>query len=242
MLSIKSIIGWSVGVLLVAVMFPLAFIAWLVTFPFDSDRRVVHFIISLNSFLIIHLIPLWKIDIQGKEKVDKKTTYIIISNHQSILDILVINSLCLRFKWVSKIENLKVPVLGWYLRMADYIIIDRGNADSRDLLYEKASEFIKRGISVMMFPEGTRSVDGTIHPFKRGAFKLAIDNNIAVLPVTIKGAGAILPKHESQLGSGYKINLQILDPVMPSNFGTRDHDKLALSIHDMMVASLGESE
>ncbi len=234
MLSFKSLIGWSVGIILLGLIFPFAFVLWLVSLPFDKNRRVIHTIINLNSFLIVHLIPLWKIKIEGKENVDKKRTYIIISNHQSILDILAINSLFFRFKWVSKIENLKVPVLGWYLRMADYIIIDRGNTDSRELLYNKANEFLRRGISIMMFPEGTRSLDCKIHAFKRGAFKLAIDNNVAILPILIDGTGGILPKKGKRIGSGHIIDLKVLDPIMPSDFGTTDCDKLALDVFEMM--------
>jgi 1-acyl-sn-glycerol-3-phosphate acyltransferase len=225
----------------VGAMFPFTIVLWLVSLPFDKDRRVIHTMINLNSFLIVHLIPLWKIKIEGKEKIDKKRTYIIISNHQSILDILAINTLFLRLKWVSKIENLKVPVLGWYLRMADYIVIDRSNPVSRNLFYGKANEFLKRGISIMMFPEGTRSLDRKIHTFKRGAFKLAIDNNVAILPILIDGTGEILPKKGRQLGDGQIIYLKVLDPILPSDFGTTDHDKLALDVFEMMKGQYEKS-
>ena len=84
-----------------------------------------------QSLILSFLIPIWKIQIEGREKAVKGITYVIISNHQSILDILLINCLRYKFKWISKIENLNVPVIGWYLKMADYIIVDRGNDDSK---------------------------------------------------------------------------------------------------------------
>lgn len=115
--------------------------------------------------------PFWKINIAGREKVLKSSPYVIISNHQSILDILLINCLRFRYKWVSKIENIKVPVLGWYIRMAGYITVNRGDKDSKDNMMEKSYNYLERGISIMMFPEGTRSVNGEIGFFKEELLK-----------------------------------------------------------------------
>lgn len=234
MAAVKSILGWLIGVFLIVVTFPFAFIAWLVTLPFDRNRSVLHLILNYHSLVISYLIPFWTLTIEGRDKVDGKGPYIIISNHQSILDILMINCLRYRYKWVSKESNLKVPFLGWYLRMADYIIIRRGDPDSRRKLYEKASKFLQRGVSVMMFPEGTRSTDCMVHNFKRGAFKLAIENNIPILPVVIYGTGDILPKNGFIMKSGHKIDVKVLDLVPPEKFETTDHDELADKFYQMI--------
>lgn len=156
---LKSIIVWLVGIAYVIFFFPLTFLIWLLVLPFDREREITHWILNWQSRILVWLLPIWKIRIEGREKGLKDTPFVIISNHQSILDILLINCLRYRLKWISKIENMKLPVLGWYLRMAGYIIIDRGNTESKEEMMEKSFRCLKGGTSIMMFPEGTRSAD-----------------------------------------------------------------------------------
>jgi len=155
----KSLIVWIIGLCFIVIMFPLTFIIWLMVLPFDRERVVIHWLLVYQGLTLSRLIPIWKIDIDGREKGVRETTYVIISNHQSILDILLVNCLRYKFKWISKIENIKVPVLGWYLKMADYITVNRGNEESKAEMLEKSYRCLKRGISIMIFPEGTRSLD-----------------------------------------------------------------------------------
>ena len=162
----------------------------------------------------------------------------IISNHQSILDILLINGLRYRFKWISKIENINLPVLGWYLRMAGYITVNRGNEESKAEMLERSDQCLKQGISIMIFPEGTRSVDGEIGFFKRGAFQLAIQNAVPILPVVIDGTTSILPKHGLIFRSGYDVKIKVLDPVNPSSFETGNADILAGRLNSLMKSEL----
>jgi 1-acyl-sn-glycerol-3-phosphate acyltransferase len=179
--------------------------------------------------------PVWKVTIEGKEKAVPGTTYVIISNHQSILDILLINSLKLRFKWISKVENIKVPFLGWYLKMAGYITVNRGNEESKVEMLEKSFECLKRDISIMLFPEGTRSPDRQIGFFKRGAFQLALQAKVPILPILIDGTGGILPKHGLIFNSGHHITVRVLDPVLPESFGTDNVDELAGKFNSKLV-------
>jgi 1-acyl-sn-glycerol-3-phosphate acyltransferase len=159
---LKSIVIWLVGVTFICVFFPVTFLIWLIVLPFDKNRTVTHFVLIYQAIIISYLIPVWRIRIEGREKAIRGITYVIISNHQSILDILVINYLRFRFKWISKIENMKKPVLGWYLKMADYITVDRGDMESKEKMIVESYECLKKDISIMIFPEGTRSPDGQI--------------------------------------------------------------------------------
>ena len=143
---IKSLIAWFVGLCFMVVMFPLTFLIWLLVLPFDRDRVVIHWLLVYQSLIVSWLIPIWKIDIEGRKKASGGTTYVIISNHQSILDILLLNSLRYKFKWISKIENINLPVLGWYLRMAGYITVNRGNEESKADMLEKSYRYLKQGI------------------------------------------------------------------------------------------------
>lgn len=237
---IKSLIVWIVGIFYMVVLFPFTFLIWLLVLPFDRERRVIHWILNYQSLVFTRIVPAWTAKSEGREKAGAGTTYVIISNHQSILDILFINSLRFRCKWISKIENNKVPVLGWYLQMADYITIDRGNEESKIEMLEKSYSCLKRGISLMIFPEGTRSVSNEIGFFKRGAFQLAIQANVPILPIVIDGTGGILPKHGLVLGTGHHVKLRVLDPVMPESFGTGNPDELAIRFSSIIRENLNE--
>ena len=234
----KSIIVWITGLCLIVILFPLTFLIWLILLPFDKQRFVTHWLLVWQSVLISILIPIWKIEIEGRGKAVKGTTYVVIANHQSMLDIILINRLRYRFRWISKIENTGVPVLGWYLRMAGYITVNRGNDESKSEMLEKSYQCLKQGISIMIFPEGTRSPDGEIGFYKRGAFQLAARADVPILPVLIDGTADILPKHGLKLGSGYHVRIKVLDPVLPSAFGTDNPDTLACEMNKLMKAEL----
>ena len=237
---IKSILVWIIGISFVVVMFPLTFLIWLILLPFDKKRSVIHCLLVYQGTAISRLIPIWKINISGRENAIKGTTYVIISNHQSILDILLMTCLRYKFKWISKIENLNVPIFGWYLRMADYITVNRGDEDSKIEMLEKSYNCLQNGTSIMIFPEGTRSLDNEIGFFKRGAFQLAIQANVPILPVLIDGTGGILPKHGLIFTSGHSISIRVLDPILPSSFDTSSPDILAQKLNSLMVTKIDE--
>ena len=237
---IRSVIVWFIGLSFMVILFPLTFIIWLLTLPFDKEKDLIHWLLMYQSTILVRLIPIWKIDIAGRDKAVPGTTYVIISNHQSVLDILLLNCLRYKFKWVSKIENVSLPFLGWYIRMADYITVDRRNEESKAEMLEKSYRFLKRGISIMLFPEGTRSPDQRVGFFKRGAFQLAIQANVPILPVLINGTGEVLPKHGFIFGSGYHITIRVLDPVQPESFDSAFPEALALKMNVLMTNKLEE--
>jgi 1-acyl-sn-glycerol-3-phosphate acyltransferase len=234
----KSLVVWFIGIVFAVITFPITLIVWLLVLPFDRDKKIIHWFLMHESLILSYLIPIWSIRIEGRQNAIKGKTYIIISNHQSLLDILLLNCLRYRYKWVSKIELTKVPVIGWYLKMADYIVINRGNEESKIEMLEKSYTFLKKGISIMIFPEGTRSLDNEIGFFKRGAFQLALQANLPLLPVLIDGTGGILPKHGLIFGSGHEIRIKVLDPVYPDSFGTDNPENLALKLSSLMTSEL----
>jgi 1-acyl-sn-glycerol-3-phosphate acyltransferase len=235
---LRSVVVWLVGITLIVVLFPVTFIAWLLTMPFDRKRKVVHGSLIFQALFISHAVPIWRIKTEGRNKAVKGTTYVIICNHQSILDILLVNCLRYRFKWISKIENTRVPFIGWYLKMADYLTVDRGDKESKEKMMMESYNCLKDGTSIMLFPEGTRSTDNQIGFFKRGAFQLALSANTPILPVLIDGTGGILPKHGLIFGGFHRITIKVLDPVLPESFGTKDCDELALKFQLVMSEAL----
>jgi len=235
---LKSILVWLTGFTFLVVFFPVTFLVWLIVLPFDKNRIVTHMMLTWQGIIIAYIIPVWRIKVEGRKKAIPGTTYVIICNHQSILDILLVNCLRYRFKWISKIENLKRPVLGWYLKMADYITVDRDDKESKEKMIEESYDRLQKEISIMLFPEGTRSPDRDIKFFKRGAFQLAIAAKKPLLPVLIDGTGDVLPKHGLIFRGFHKITIRVLDPVDPADFGTPDCDELAMRFQIMMSEEL----
>jgi len=235
---IISLTVWIFCCAVAVILFPVSVIIWLVTFPFDREKAIIHWWLVFQGIFFSRIIPLWSINVDGRQKVKKGYTYVIISNHQSMLDILILNCLRLRFRWISKIENYKTPVIGWYLRMAKYITIDRGNKESKAVMMAKSEDSLRKGISIMIFPEGTRSTTREIGPFKLGAFQLALSAGTPILPVVIDGTGGVLPKHGLIFSGGHKIKIRILEPVMPEEFGTADPEQLAAKLRNIMTDEL----
>lgn len=237
---LRSIVVWLVGVTIIVILFPVTLLVWLLALPFDRKRKATHAMLILHGIILAYAVPIWKINIEGRKKAVIGTTYVIISNHQSILDILLVNCLRYRFKWISKIENTKVPFVGWYLKMADYIVVNRGDKESKGKMMEESFKWLMDGTSIMLFPEGTRSTDNQIGFFRRGAFQLALSADVPVLPILIDGTGGVLPKHGLIFGGFHNITIRVLDPVLPGAFGTADCDKLAARFQMMMTDALKE--
>ncbi|MGD0582900.1 MAG: lysophospholipid acyltransferase family protein [Bacteroidales bacterium] len=235
-----SVLVWLIFLPLAGLFFLVSLMVWFITFPFDDERKIMHWWLVCQSNFFSYAVPLWKIKVEGREKALKSTPYIIISNHQSILDILILNCLRYRFKWISKIENFRVPVIGWYLSMAKYITVDRGNKESKAEMMERSAESLKKGISIMIFPEGTRSLDGEIGPLKLGAFQMAMMTDKSILPVVIEGTGGVLPKHGLVFSRNHILRIKVLEPVHPGSFGTSDPEELASKFRSLMGNELAK--
>jgi len=236
--KIISAIVWSAFILTSLILFPVSLLVWFLTYPFDTGRKVFHYWLLIHSGILTSFLPCGRIKPEGLEKINRNISYVIISNHQSILDILVLNRIFINFKWISKIENLRVPFLGWYLRMAGYIPVERGNRESRGEMIKSAARCLRNNISIMIFPEGTRSPDGNIGFFKTGAFELALMTDKPVLPVIIDGTGRLLPRKSRIFKAGAKITCKILDPVFPGSFMTSNHDELAAAFRKIITKEL----
>lgn len=140
-------------------------------------------------------VPTWRRKIEGLENIDKKKSYVIVINHNSMVDILALYFLPLNFRWVSKREVFRIPYVGQLLTIHGDIAIDRSKgADSMRKVTEDGKMWIGRGASIAMFPEGTRSKSGEIGRFKQGAFALAKEAGVEILPVVMHGTRTVLNK------------------------------------------------
>ncbi len=155
----------------------------------------------------------WHIQVSGTEHVTPGQPYVIVSNHQSMADIPVLSHLGLDTKWMAKAELFRLPVLGWMLRMAGDVPVDRGNRRQGAMALKRCGQYLNRGVSVVCFPEGTRSPDGQLLPFAEGPFNLAIREHVPLLPLVVEGSGAALPRGTWMFGGSSDIQLKILAPV-----------------------------
>jgi 1-acyl-sn-glycerol-3-phosphate acyltransferase len=157
-------------------------------------------------------------EIKNKEKIQPRTSYIIISNHQSLFDIIsIVTTLGIQYRWFIKKEVLKIPIFGYALYASRNIFIDRSNTTRAIESINKGIDRLPKGASVMVFAEGTRSPDGKIHEFKKGGFMVAIAHKIPILPVTVNGSRRVLPKGSLVVKPG-KIQVVIGDPIDTSGY------------------------
>jgi 1-acyl-sn-glycerol-3-phosphate acyltransferase len=227
-----SLLFWIFLTVSSLVLFPVAFLLWAVTAPFDRRLRLLHVLTSFWASLYTWFNPVWPVTIEGRAHIERGTTYVMISNHQSLLDILVLFRLFTHFKWVSKIENFRVPFIGWNMSLNRYIKLRRGDRQSVIQMLFECEQTLKQGSSVMFFPEGTRSVDGKLRAFKPGAFELAKRAGVPILPIVLQGTGNALPKRGFVLQGRHPIQIRVLPPLPYASFA----DKPAAQLTDEMRA------
>ena len=190
-----SIIFYIFTLIQLTFFFILSVLALVVCFPFDKPRRVVHSLSRAICMCFWYGVPTWRRKIEGLENIDKKKSYVIVINHNSMVDILALYFLPLNFRWVSKREVFRIPYVGQLLTIRGDIAIARSKgADSMRKVTEDGKMWIGRGASIAMFPEGTRSKSGEMGRFKQGAFALAKEAGVEILPVVMHGTRTVLNK------------------------------------------------
>lgn len=175
-----------------------------------------------------------KVTVEGLSGIDPQRPYIFMSNHQSNFDIpVLLGHLAVQFRWLAKVELFKIPIFGHAMRKAGYINIDRNNRKSAIKSLEVAAEKIKNGVSVLIFPEGTRSQDGKIQRFKKGGFVMAIDSGVPIVPVVISGAHAIMTKGKFRVHPG-QIRMLIHEPIDTSTYTRETKEALMERVRRVM--------
>jgi 1-acyl-sn-glycerol-3-phosphate acyltransferase len=222
---------WAFVAVSSIVLYPVAVVIWLLTAPFDRRLVLLHRFTCFWASLYTWLNPAWLVTIEGREKIRPGTTYVMVANHLSLLDILVLFRLFRHFKWVSKIENFSVPFIGWNMSLNRYVKLRRGDRESVRRMMAACEKTIGDGNSIMMFPEGTRSPTGELRQFKPGAFEIAQKTRTPVLPIVITGTGDALPKRGFVLQGRHPIHITVLDPVPYERFADMTADELSAHVH-----------
>lgn len=237
-----SLLFWSFLGISSLVLFPIGALLWLATSAFDPRRYVLHRFTSFWASLYTWLNPAWPVRVIGRERLYEDGPAVIVANHLSLLDILVLFRLQSHFKWVSKIENFRVPVIGWNMRLCDYIPIRRGDKQSTLAMFRQCDRALAGGSSILMFPEGTRSASGRLRAFNSGAFQIAERNRVPLQPIVLRGTAEALPKRGFVLQGRHPISIEILDPIPASEFAGCDPEDTMARVRGLFLEHLKEGE
>lgn len=219
-----------------AVMFIAALVLWAGTVWWDRRLVWLHMFTSFWACIYLWTMPAWSVKALGREKIRRKATYVVVSNHQSSLDILVAFRLFFPFKWVSKAEMFRVPFIGWNMSLNNYIKIVRGDDGSRRKMMSACKKALGKGCSLFFFPEGTRSRTGQLRPFKPGAFILAHQMKLPILPVVINGSKDALPKESLNFHGRHDIRIQVLDEIPYTAYRDMDIAQTAKMVRERIAA------
>lgn len=209
---------------------------------FDRHGKGVYRINQLWAWLILRMGGISLI-VKGRENLDAGQQYIFMVNHQSNVDIPVIVQSLPRFqlRWIAKKELLRVPFFGWALWATKHITVDRSDPHDAVKSLQRAKEKIAAGISVVVFPEGTRSSDGKLLRFKKGGFLLAVEARTKIVPMTINGSRALLPSGAWRLGSGM-IEVFIEKPIAVDGYRAGNLRLLSDRVRETIAAHLREPQ
>ncbi len=208
-----------------------------ITFPFDKKRKIAHAQCFWWSDCVIKLNPFWRVRVEGLENIDHNKTYVVIANHQSMADIAVLYQTRMQFKWVSKRSLFSVPFIGWCLSLTKHIKLERGEFSSIKKIYREAAEWLRKDMSVLFFPEGTRSDTGQMNVFQNGAFKLAIKEKKPILPIRIQGTRDAIPKGSWVFKAKVNVSLTVLPAVETSALNPADFASLRDTVFERISGS-----
>ena len=206
---------------------------------FDRDparRRTAAWFRRLGR--ILGKINPWRLHISGREHLDPAQTYVIVSNHQSLADIPLIAHLRVDTKWLAKAELFGVPFVGWMMRMAGGIPVERTNTRHAAKAMLRCAQDLRQRASVVFFPEGTRSRTGELLPFNDGPFRLAIREKVPILPLVVEGSGDALPRNTWLFGPAQDIYLQVLPAISVDGYDARETGNVRDLVHETMAQVL----
>ena len=239
--AIVSVVVWVLWALVVLTWTPLVLVVWLATAWWDRRRWYVGRTFRLCAAAALRLNPLWTVEVVGRLPEDRRGPYVVVCNHVSLADVVVVGSLPWETKWVSKVANFRIPFLGLMMRLAGDISVRRRDEESRAEAYERLKAWVERGASVIIFPEGTRSRTGELLPFRNGAFRLALETGTPIVPMAVQGTREAIEKGSPFFGRA-RARLAILEPVPVEGLGMEDVAGLRDRVREMVRRAREELE
>lgn len=234
-----SILLYLYALVLCAFFMILSAVVLVICYPFDRRRYMVHLCSRALVRCFFFVPPRWSHRVIGWEKVDPKKPYVIVMNHNTLFDIPVLYFLRMEYRWVSKREVVKAPFFGQFLYLHGDILINRGRAtQALEQLRREGKMWLGRGVSIAIFPEGTRSKTGEMGRFNPGAFDLALRNEVEVLPIVLHGTRTIIKSGSWLWNWKNRVTLQILDPITVEQLQERPLREISDETRTKMVETL----
>jgi 1-acyl-sn-glycerol-3-phosphate acyltransferase len=234
--AFRSIWIWISTITLIALWLPLMALSRL----FDRDPALYRtgFLFRRLGKAMTQVNPSWRIHVSGVTIADPRKPYVVVSNHQSMADIPIISNLPWEMKWMTKVELFGTPLIGWMLKLAGDIAVDRKDRRKAAQAFMQAASYLQKKCSVMFFPEGTRSLDGRVLPFHEGAFHLAIKQQVPILPIVVEGSRDCLPKKSWRFGPPRDIQLTVLSPIDTTGLTTGRSKELTERVRAMIIGEI----
>ncbi|MFO7893641.1 MAG: lysophospholipid acyltransferase family protein [Longimicrobiales bacterium] len=239
MRRLYSYLIWALIGLLAVLWLPILTVIFIVTAPFDPGRYAAGRWFRRSAVAAVKLIPVWDFRTEGVVIGDPRRPYVAVANHESFADIFLISHLPWEMKWLSKEGIFRIPVMGWMMSMAGDIRVRRGDRDSRAGALDEIHDRLDKGVTVMILPEGTRSPDGHLQRFRNGAFKVAIERQLPVLPIAVAGTGNAMAKHSGVFNPARAI-ARVLEPEPTEGLTLADVPKLRDRVRDRIAAARDE--
>ncbi|HWA75986.1 MAG TPA: lysophospholipid acyltransferase family protein [Polyangiaceae bacterium] len=218
--ALYNAVYWPYLICTIVLLFFPAALLWALTF-WQRPRRWLHAYTCYWGAHYLAWAPLAGIRVEGRERAQGLGPCVFVVNHQSMVDILAVYELHLPFSWVSKVENFYAPFLGWNMWLNGYVPLKRGHLPSIRRMLRRCEAHLREGSSLCVFPEGTRSVDGNLRDFYRGAFWIAVRNRVPIVPVVVDGTFEILAKGSFGIRP-QPVTLSVLEPIFPEQAGGDD--------------------
>jgi len=232
-----SLLFWATCVLLVLAWTPLIAFYRLATFRSDPDRYRVGYLFHRIAVVAARLNPFWDFRLIDDVHPDPRRPYVFVANHQSNADPFLVAMVPWEMKWLSKKSIFDIPLLGWMMRVAGDVEVDRGNKESARRAMAEMRERLDRKLSVLIFPQGTRSPDGTVGAFRDGAFRLAIESGVDVVPLAVSGTAESLPKGSIAFQKT-SASVTVLPPFSTKGMGVEDAPALAERVRGSIAAAV----
>ncbi len=233
-LTIFTVIMYSLMIISSLVFFPLVCVVWFFTAWWDRKLKYVALGSALWASFLVWINPLWRVKITDRHKHKRNRQSIIISNHQSMIDVLFVFMLFPVGRWVSKIENFKMPLIGWNMYLNRAIPVLRGDKKSVLHMFKLVGKAIADGTSIIIYPEGTRTRTGRLRKFKTGAFDMALQFKQGIQPVVQDGAWKALPKKGFVMRGRHNIYVKVLDYIPYEDIKDMSGEEIAEMLHNVM--------
>ncbi len=211
-LLLVSALVWLLWALLVVAWTPLVTLAWATTAWWDRRRVIAGRAFRLCARAAVAVNPFWSVRVEGRLPADRSRPYVVVCNHESMADVVLVGCLPWEMKWLSKRAILRIPFMGLMMWMVGDVGVRRRDPESRRRASDRLRRWIERGVSVILFPEGTRAPAEELLPFHQGAFRLALETGAPVLPLAVSGTRQALARGSLAFGRARAV-VRILEPV-----------------------------